>query len=132
MSTLDDVAAAVLHAEKAAGRAITATYALPAAEVRREARVAQESAEAARQLLLAMGAQLGPDAPRAEVPLELLDTPATRGMLEALAELVRAAEAVDRERGWVDDDMRPIGYAERYGADLVAFRAEVLGPQGRE
>ncbi len=66
------------------------------------------------------------------VPLHLLDTPATRRLLDLLQSATDAAAAVDRERGWTLKDGTPFGYASSIGADAERLRLEVEGPKGRE
>ena len=62
----------------------------------------------------------------ANVPLQLLDTPANRRFLEALQEAHSAALAVDRERHGSQD-----GPAAHAVSELVAtVEMEVYGPQG--
>ena len=49
------------------------------------------------------------DAAASAVPLHLLDTPHARALLHVLEEAARAAGAVDKERGWMDESGEPIG-----------------------
>jgi len=66
------------------------------------------------------------------VPLRLLDTPAVRELLEGVEALVAKAAAVDRERGWVDRDGDPIGWAESLHGMAIRLRMEAEGPKGRD
>ncbi|MBC8101532.1 MAG: hypothetical protein H7Z41_02955, partial [Cytophagales bacterium] len=65
-------------------------------------------------------------------PLALLDTPATRALLEALEAAAAAGAAVDRERGWIDADGRAVGFGETLDGMAEQLRAEVIGPTGRD
>jgi len=89
-----------------------------------------ESCVAALQRLENMGAQIvgitGMPAPT--IPLHLLDTPATRALMDALEAATLAAEAVDRERGNVHPDGTPSGFAETIGGMALGLRTEVFGP----
>jgi hypothetical protein len=64
------------------------------------------------------------------VPLRLLDTPAVRELLAAVEAAAEKAEAVDRERGWVDGDGDPIGWAESLRGMAIRLRMEAEGPRG--
>jgi hypothetical protein len=66
------------------------------------------------------------------VPLHLLSTDAGRNLLAALETAAKAAEAVDRERGWIDEDGDPIGYAEPLQMIAIKVRGEINGPKGRD
>ena len=74
----------------------------------------------------------------ADVPLALLDTPATRRLLAALRAAVGAAEAVDAERGHVLPGFIPLlrgetrgtGWAETLSELAERLRVEVEGPTG--
>ncbi len=66
----------------------------------------------------------------AEVPVELLDTPATRRLLALLRQAQEAGAAVDRERGWTQDG-EPCGWAEAVARLAFPLALEVEGPQGR-
>jgi hypothetical protein len=46
--------------------------------------------------------------------------------------LVRSVQAVDRERGWIDEDGDGTGYAESLQMMALQLRAEIRGPQGRD
>ena len=88
------------------------------------ARKAAESCVQALQRLQNMGARLtgitGQPAPT--VPLELLDTPATRHLLTCLEMATVAAEAVDRERG------NTVNFSETLEGMALGLRTEVFGP----
>ena len=79
--------------------------------------------------------QLGP-----ETPLELLDTPKSRALLEALKQIVPLAEAVDAERGHVIPDEIPLqegesrgtGWAETLSTLVLQLALDVEGPKGRD
>ena len=61
-----------------------------------------------------------------EVPLNLLDTPANRRLLEALREAHEAAIAVDRERGYGQD-----GPAQDLEDMVAKTKTEIYGAEGR-
>ena len=71
------------------------------------------------------------------VPLHLLDSPATRRLLEALRAAEHAAAAVDTERGWLRDG-EPCGYTDAVAALARPVALDVHGPpdlrqhEGRE
>ncbi len=44
----------------------------------------------------------------------------------------KAGAAVDRERGWIDDDGRAVGFGETLGGMAYQLRTEILGPTGRD
>lgn len=67
----------------------------------------------------------------AAVPLHLLDTPATRRLLEALRTATDAAAAVDQERGWTLKDGTPCGWGGTLAGMTERLRVEVDGPRGR-
>jgi hypothetical protein len=97
-----------------------------------------EANEAAQNLFLLLrdaGANV-PGAPAsAPIPLELLDTPATRRLLDALQYAVECAQTVDRERGWTMDGTASgegIGLTDSVGDVYERFRQQVEGPRGRE
>lgn len=97
------------------------------------ARLADDHAGAAAQALAALGATPPSGAGRRELlPLELLNTPASRRLLEALGGALEAARAVDEERGWVDPDSGPCGLSDLVGGLFVELRREVEGARGRE
>jgi hypothetical protein len=93
---------------------------------------ALRAAESAQQALVyALGAQNpGLRVARDSLRLDQLDTPATRELLASLQETVRLAQAVDAERGWVDEDGYGIGWAETVGALELVLRREVMGAEG--
>lgn len=102
-------------------------------EAKRQAKTAREACTDAVTRLGAMGAKIPgvEDAPTPAawvVPLNLLDTPATRRLLAVLEEAAAAGAEVDRERGWLDADGDPTGYGETYEGRALALRSEVFGP----
>ena len=98
----------------------------------KHAKAAEDAAENALEILLALGARRPGQAVAADsLPLELLDTPASRRLLAALEEAQKAGEALDRERGWLHDG-EPCGWGEMLGGMVLTLRVEVEGPQGKE
>lgn len=94
---------------------------------------AGDAAEDALEILLQMGAKRRrPTLGTAQAPLALMDTPATRRLHEVLAEAARAAAAVDRERGWIDPDGRPVCWGDTLAGMERTLRNEVFGPEGRD
>jgi hypothetical protein len=72
---------------------------------------ANEDAQSAYLLLRQLGAHV-PDGPSPRPVAEaLLDTHNVRRLVEALDEALRAAEAVDRERGWTAGGV-PCGFTD--------------------
>jgi hypothetical protein len=67
-------------------------------------------------------------ADRIPVPIEFLDTEATRELLDILEQAVYAATRVDRERGWIDDDGRGLGWAETVAGLALKLAYEIKGP----
>ncbi len=97
------------------------------------AQAAYEAANNALTLLLACGAaRPGKPIQRDAVPLEFLDTPATRELLAALEAARALARRVDRERGWIDADGVGVGFEESLAAQHLLLEWEVLGPRGKE
>lgn len=94
---------------------------------------ALEHAQTAHTLLVdVLGAKRpGLSVGRDSVPLEKLSTPASRTLVEALEVATRAAEEVDQERGWIDEDGEPIGFGELLGGILLGLTREVYGARGR-
>lgn len=92
-----------------------------------------EHAQTALTLLVdTLGAQRpGLRVSRDTLPLELLSTPASRALVEALEVATRAAVTVDQERGWIDEDGEPIGFGETLGGLLLGLQREVYGARGR-
>ena len=96
------------------------------------AREAVRACEDALQRLLALGADLsrpGFVPARDQLPLHLLDTPASRRLLASLEAAAEAAAEVDRERGWVHEG-EPCGYGETLQGLAATVRQEVEGPRG--
>ena len=69
---------------------------------------------------------------RPDVPLALLDTPATRNLLAKLRAAQEAAEMVDEERGWVHTDGSFCGWSEKLEGDVIRLSIEVEGPKGKD
>ena len=75
------------------------------AEVKQQAEGAFEGGKHGLSLLQSMGAKLTEKASMpAPVPLHLLSTEAGRHLLVVLEEATALAQAVDRERRWIDED----------------------------
>jgi hypothetical protein len=125
----------VCRAQEAASIAGSITKHSPdkAAEL---AHAAADSSRTALDYLGALGATIPgiEDTPpvKSDVPLHLLDTPATRRLVAVLELAAQAGAAVDKERGWIDGDGDPVGYGETFAGMLTALRVEVSGPRGRE
>ena len=102
-------------------------------EVESAARRINEQAQTALGLLInTLGARRpGLRVSRDNLPLELLSTPATRALVEALEAAWVIACQVDAERGWVDEDGEAIGWGETLGGMLLGLRREVYGAKGR-
>jgi hypothetical protein len=92
----------------------------------------ERTVEALYELLVyGMGAASpAPPVHRDELPLHLCDTPATRALLEALRAAKAAAKEVDRERGWVDEDMECIGFTPMLTGMTISLEREVVGAKG--
>jgi hypothetical protein len=119
----------VTNAHRLEGEALRSTL----AEVTEQAEGAFEDSKNAYRLLTAMGAHVSDRATiAAVVPLHLLSTDAGRNLLLALEAATEAAKAVDRERGWIDEDGEAIGYAETIGGIAIKLRGEISGPAGRD
>jgi hypothetical protein len=96
-----------------------------------DARCAAKLAEQVGELLDSLGAKKPVGVPQfEEVPLDKLDTPATRALLDALEVAALASRAVDEERGWVDGDGKPCGFYERFSAEHLLLRREIFGAAG--
>jgi hypothetical protein len=67
---------------------------------------------------------------RDSLRLDQLSTPASQHLLYCLQQALLAARAVDRERGWVDEDGHGIGWAETIGGWELGLRREVEGAPG--
>ncbi|WP_395089267.1 hypothetical protein [Armatimonas sp.] len=67
---------------------------------------------------------------RDTLPLELLNTSASRTLHAMLQECLVLARELDQERGWVDSDGECIGWAETIGALELGLRCEVFGARG--
>lgn len=93
---------------------------------------AEAHAAAALGLLInSLGARRpGLQVARDTLPLELLSTPATRALVEALETAHTIACQVDEERGWIDEDGEAIGFGETLGGMLLGLRREVYGARG--
>jgi hypothetical protein len=119
----------VTNAHRLDGEALRSTL----AEVKQQAEGAFEGGKHGLSLLQSMGATLtGKAAMPAPVPLSKLSTPAGRELLDLLAQAERAAQAVDRERGWIDEDGQGIGYAESLQMMAIQLRRDVEAPKGRD
>jgi hypothetical protein len=93
---------------------------------------ANEAAQSLFLLLVGAGA-VADGAPTPEpVPLELLDTPRTRKLLDALQYAVTCAQEVDEERGWVLADGSGCGLTDTVGDVYERLRQQVEGPRGKE
>lgn len=136
LTTLDKLAEQVARADSFIGWArpcFEGATNPDAAKGRRCLEEAEQAATNAMQTLATLGAaRPGPAIARDAVPLELLDTPATRRLLALLAQVAEAGAEVDRERGWVDASGEPIGFGESFGNEYERLRAEVIGPSGLE
>lgn len=98
---------------------------------RRCALAAKAAASDALGMLLTMGARRPGDPVAADVlRLDQLDTSASRALLAALEAAQQAGEALDRERGWLQDGV-PCGWGETLAAMALTLRIEVEGPKGR-
>jgi hypothetical protein len=106
---------------------------------------ARDRAQKTYGALLSAGAKpaTGTAGPADPVPLRLLNTHASRRLLNVLRDAQEAAEAVDAERGHVlppdvplqSGESRGTGYAEAVSEITERCRVEVEGPQraaGRE
>lgn len=126
--------ARTVHAAMRASAEATAYLAANMPEEAQErTREAKRQAESALAALRALGIYSAEEHPaRRSVPLEMLKTPATVALVEALGAAVDAARAVDIERGWVDEEGRPCGVAETLGAIRLEWAREVMGAAGRE
>ena len=83
------------------------------------------------ELLGSLGAKKPVGVPEGfEVPIDKLDTPAMRALLDALEVAALASRAVDEERGWVDGDGKPCGFYERFSAEHLLLRREIFGAAG--
>lgn len=114
-------------AELARNTAIAARLAYARGERDKGKKFLQDLEQAAAAASVDMEAS-GADRPRtlpppADVPLSLLDTPASRRYARLMREAYEAALAVDRERGYGDDGPALVleGFAE--GAELDAYGA---------
>jgi hypothetical protein len=94
------------------------------------ARHAAKLAEQVGELLDSLGAKKPVGVPDFEVPIDKLDTPAMRALLDALEVAALASRAVDEERGWVDGDGKPCGFYERFSAEHLLLRREIFGAAG--
>ena len=111
-------------------------------DARRFTDQANDHAQAALRQLVAGGADAGTgwgaNGGGQATPLHLLDTPATRRLLDTLRLAVMDAEAVDEERGNVLPDSialqpgesRGTGWAETLSEIALRLKIEVEGPRG--
>ncbi|MGC4043746.1 MAG: hypothetical protein QM758_08060 [Armatimonas sp.] len=53
------------------------------------------------------------------------NTPAARRLLDALASVTLAAQALDEEMGWLNEDGKPNGYYERYTMAHLLLQTEL-------
>ncbi len=101
---------------------------------------ANEAVQRAHQLLLQAGAADTPAMPRRDIPLNLLDTPDSRELLDLLSRALVVAERVDASRGRSLPSDVPLSPGESRGTDLsesiseITLRVgiEVHGPKSRE
>ena len=121
LAELDRVAAQVAEAGNAAAfcaNAIVAARRMNQPELLdralTDARRAMETADTALVRLRALGASTGPTVARDTLPLELLDTEASRRYLAALEAAAEAGAILDRERGWVDANGNQPDTAKRW------------------
>jgi len=129
-----DTAARTLHmAKRATQEALACVATDQLEETEALLREASQRQQTALGLLVdVLGAKRpGLSVSRDALPLEMLNTPATRAYLAALEEATRAAEAVDRERGWIDEDGECIGFGETLAGMVLGLRREVFGARGR-
>jgi hypothetical protein len=139
---LDKAAVTASHAEEQVAMAFFAIGDGDGEKARDLLRDAQSNLQVVMGRLAEAGAgpvpawkALGP-----ETPLEKLDTPNTRALLEALRQIVPLAEAVDAERGHVIPDEIPLGpgesrgtgWAETLSALVLQLSLDVEGPKGRD
>ena len=116
-------------AELARQTSISARLAFAKGEAQRGRVMLSELAEAAAAASVSMeaaGAALPSGAPQGlQVPLELLNTPASRKYARLMREAYEAAREVDHERGYGDDGPADVleGFAE-------AAEMDVCGPAG--
>jgi hypothetical protein len=95
------------------------------------ARIVEASGAAYQSVVYGMGAQPpGLRVGRDTLRLDQLNTPASQRLLRALQEAQKAAQALDEERGWVDEDGYGIGWAETIGGWEIGLRREVMGAEG--
>jgi hypothetical protein len=127
---LDAAARAVQGVQHATGRAHGLVRDNPAAYALLGE--ANDHAQTALDLLISsLGARRpGLQVARDTLPLELLSTPATRALVEALEAAHAIACQVDVERGWIDEDGEAIGFGEALGGMLLGLRREVYGARG--
>lgn len=113
-----------------AGERLAAGDLVSAAQHIRDADTASQSVYLA---LVRAGGDAGPGsvAPQT-VPIELLDTPATRRLLDALQFAVSCAQEVDTERGWTLASGEGCGMVDTIGDIAEALRQQVEGPKGRD
>lgn len=110
-------------------------------EILAAAREADSAAQDAYLGLLALGAEVPVGAPKPQpIPLEKLDTPDSRELLDLLRRAQEVAERVDASRGRSLPDSFSLQPGESRGTDLaeklsqivLRVRLEVEGPQGRD
>lgn len=77
------------------------------------------AASHALEMLQAEGAQLSPVAVAGDIPLDKLDTPASRALLAALESAVKLAEVVDAERGFANPESARLHPSDTLGVDLA-------------
>ncbi len=129
---LDRAAAATRRTHELAAHVDLMIHCGETQRARELAQDARDTAWTAYSTLLSAGAAPveGVGVP-AEVPLHLLDTPATNRLLCALVSAIDAARDVDRERGWLQNG-QPCGWTDTIGDLCQKLQIEIHGPSGGE
>jgi hypothetical protein len=127
---LDTAARLTSHLELGVKRATLDLMAGREAVAQTRTRQAATHAAQVCGLLDSLGARKPVGVPDFEVPIDKLDTPATRALLDALEVAAVASRAVDEERGWVDEDGKPCGFYERFSAEHLLLKREIFGAAG--
>lgn len=97
------------------------------------ARGVEASGAAYQSLVYGLGAQSpGLRTAREALRLDQLATPKAQRLLHALHEATLAAQDLDEERGWVDEDGECIGWHETLAGLELGLRREVHGTKGRD
>lgn len=121
-------AEALVNHPDAGMTAQAARYAADAGEACVQALQCLQSLGASIPLISSNPAPTGSDL----LPLHLLDTPKSRGLLAALEIAAHLAAEVDRERGRIDENGAPTGIGETLAGMVAGLQVEINGPKGRE